>query len=256
MSSNHVLQSSLPMSLFQFGLRRLPSPDSAEQVEARDAAFLPSVSESGLGTTEHSQVCEAVAELSDPSPAKKRRARGSYTNYSPADRAQIGRYAFENGNERARKHYKSKFPNLKESTIRNFKRAYNQKLDFQRKLINPKPVSEIPHKPRGRPPILLELDEKLIKFLCAVRNRGGVVNKHVVRASAKALIDSNPSVASHLKTFSMPRSWVISLYRRMGFTKRAGTTARPAVPQGLYDESRREYLCDIKKKVDQWNIPP
>ena len=42
----------------------------------------------------------------------------------------------------------------------------------------------------------------------------------------------------------------------MGFTKRAGTTARPAVPQGLYDESRREYLCDIIKKVDQWNIPP
>ena len=54
----------------------------------------------------------------------------------------------------------------------------------------------------------------------------------------------------------MPRSWVISLCRRMGFTKRAGTTARPAVPQGLYDESRREYLCDIIKKVDQWNIPP
>ena len=81
------------------------------------------------------------------------------------------------------------------------------------------------------------------------------MNKHVVRASAKALIDSNASVASHLKTFSMPRSWVISLYRRMGFTKRAGTTARPAVPQGLYAESR-EYLCDIRKKVVQWNIPP
>jgi hypothetical protein len=140
---------------------------------------------------------------------------------------------------------------LKESTIRNFKHAYKQKLDFQRKQINPKPVSEIPRKP-----ILLELDEKLIKFLCAARNRGGVVNKHVVGASAKALIDSNPSVASHLKTFSMPCSWVISLYRCMGFTKRAGTTARPAVPQGLYDESRREYLCDIGKKVDQWNIPP
>lgn len=41
----------------------------------------------------------------------------------------------------------------------------------------------------------------------------------------------------------------------MGFTKRAGTTSRPAVPQGLYDESRRECLCNIKKKVDQWSIP-
>ena len=38
--------------------------------------------------------------------------------------------------------------------------------------------------------------------------------------------------------------------------KRAGTTTRPAVPQGLYDESRREYLCDIKKKINQFKIPP
>lgn len=59
------------MSLFQFGIRRLQSLDSAEQVEVSDASYLPSVSESGLGTTEHSQVCEAIAELADPSPAKK-----------------------------------------------------------------------------------------------------------------------------------------------------------------------------------------
>lgn len=115
-----------------------------------------------------------------------------------SDCAQIGRYmyALENGNENARKHYKAKFPNLKENTIRNFKRAYKQKLDLQRKQMIPQPVSEILHKQRGWPPVLLELDEQLIKFLCAVRNRGGVVNKHVVRATAKALIDSKTIAVS------------------------------------------------------------
>jgi len=91
-------------------------------------------------------------------------------------------------------------------------------------------------------------------FLRAVRTKGGVVNIHVVRASAKALIESNPSMVS-LQHFNMPRSWVTSLYRRMGFVKRAGTTTRPPVPQGLYDECRRDYLSDIKRKVDQWKIP-
>ena len=239
------------MSLFQFGIRRVSASNlESERADNCAAGHLPTSIESGLGDTEHSQVCEAVLDLADPSPAKKGRARGKYTHYSPAERAQIGRYALENGNERARKHFIAKFPNLKESTIRNFKLAYKERLKRQQQVV------EIPHKPRGRPPILLELDVKLIRFLRAVRNRGGVVNIHVVRASAKALIDSNPLMASHLQNFNMPRSWVTSVYRRMGYTRRAGTTARPAVPQGLYDESRRDYLCDIQKKINQWEIPP
>ena len=35
---------------------------------------------------------------------------------------------------------------------------------------------------------MLDLDEKLFKFLKAVRIKGGVVNIHVVRATAEALI--------------------------------------------------------------------
>ena len=77
----------------------------------------------------------------------------------------IGKYALENGNERARKHFLSKFPNLPESTIRYFKKAYREELEKKRKKSDPQPVVEIIAKPKGRPPILLDLDEKLIKFL-------------------------------------------------------------------------------------------
>ena len=36
---------------------------------------------------------------------KQRVARGKYTKYSNEDRAKIGKYALENGNEWARKHF-------------------------------------------------------------------------------------------------------------------------------------------------------
>ena len=109
------------MSLFQFGLRRVPQGQDS-RVGNNPVRHMPTVAESGLGSVEYNQVCEAVSELTDPSPAKERRARGKYTHYTPAQRAQIGRYALENGNERARKNFASKFPDLKESTIRNLRR--------------------------------------------------------------------------------------------------------------------------------------
>ena len=78
------------------------------------------------------------------------------------------KYALENGNERARLHIKAHFPNLKESTIRNFKKAYKEQL--KKKAL----VTALPTMPRGRPPLLMELDKKL-RFLNAMRARGGVI---------------------------------------------------------------------------------
>lgn len=54
----------------------------------------------------------------------------------------------------------------------------------------------------------------------------------------------------------MPRSWVVSVYRRLGFVQRAGTTGRPPVPYGLYAESSVMYLQDISEKMKKFSIPP
>ena len=90
---------------------------------------MPSFDKSGLGRIEYDTVSGSTAsDLADPSPAKKKKERGNYTQYSPQQRASIGKYAFQNGNERARMHYLCEFPDLKESTIRNFKKAYQEKL--------------------------------------------------------------------------------------------------------------------------------
>lgn len=84
--------------------------------------------------------------------------------------------------------FKTQFPKLKESTIRNFKKAYRDQLQNRDQV-----VTALPTMPRGRPPILMELDAKLIQFLNAMRAKGGVINSHVVRATADALIKSNHS---------------------------------------------------------------
>ena len=41
----------------------------------------------------------------------------------------------------------------------------------------------------------------------------------------------------------------------MGYTKRASTSSRPPVPQGLYSECRRDYLQDIDSKIKYGILP-
>lgn len=244
------------MSLFQFGFRRTRTVSQTNQSQsgATLATHMPSHEDSGLGRTEYEECISQVSELSDPNPPKKRKLRGTYAVYTPADRARIGKYAVENGNKNARLHFLKDFPSLNESTVRNFKKSYVEKMNQQTRQLNPQPVTEIPIQSRGRPPYMLELDNKLIKFLLAVRNRGGIINIHVVRASAKALIATNPD-QQQLARFNMPRSWVYSLYRRMGLSRRMGTTSRPPVPRGLYEECKKQYLGDILDIKTKYNIP-
>ncbi len=95
----------------------------------------------------------------------------------------IGKYAAQNGNERARKHFSTSFPSLSESIVRNFKRMYCNKLLEESRKHDPDVITSLPVHTRGRPPYMLKLDDKLIRFLKAIRSKGGVFNIHVVRCS-------------------------------------------------------------------------
>ena len=246
------------MSLFSFGFRKTSSETGNEPQATNKPlpTYLPEQVESGLGREEHDLVATAVQDLANPEPEPKRRkTRGKYAKYSDKQRAAIAKYASENGPEKARKQFIAQFPNLNGSTVRYFKTLYEQKMKEEAKKDHPLPVTALPTQPRGRPPLLLELDAKLIKFLQAVRRKGGVVNIHVVRATADALIKCNPAFAQQLSRFGMLRSWVQSLYRRMKFTRRAGTTSRPPVPMGIYEECRSEYLRNVNQKMKLYSIP-
>lgn len=158
---------------------------------------VPTLAEFGLGRVEFdAMLANGIGELADPAPLAPKKS----TVYTPEQRASIGKYALLNGMERARHDFQPRFPNLNESTIQNFKKAYKERLAHERKQGHPQSVTTITAQPWGRPPILLELDGKLFQYLKALRSKGGVVNIHVVRAVTKALIESNPSM-SQLATF-------------------------------------------------------
>ena len=93
------------MSLFRFGFQRATSSSSEGAGPSRGVSLpdhMPAFEESGLGMVEFESATLTVSDLADPTPTKKRRLRGTYTHYSPRDRAKIGQYALENGNEKAR----------------------------------------------------------------------------------------------------------------------------------------------------------
>lgn len=118
------------MSLYRHFNRISPSQNLNKQNEVPVApSHLPSQEESGLGKAEFSAVVASVADISDPGlvasgECSSRKKRGKYEHYSNEQKVKIGKYALENGNERARRHFLSECPNLKESSIRNFKKAY------------------------------------------------------------------------------------------------------------------------------------
>ena len=104
------------MSLFQFGFKRKLSsstglePASSCQASSHQITTMPTLEESGLGQIEYNHVSEKVSNLVDQTstegePSSKKKTRGPYTMYTPEDRAQIGKYALENGNERARRNF-------------------------------------------------------------------------------------------------------------------------------------------------------
>ena len=79
----------------------------------------------------------------------------------------------ENGNSKALKQLKAEVPNLKESTVRSFKQAYERKLKEVRKKRNVEAqVLAIPSDTRGRQPILNEeLAYLTLKLLEKIRSR-------------------------------------------------------------------------------------
>ena len=85
--------------------------------------MLPSPQQSfDLGTLDYEAVVESMTNI------KNTRSRGSYAKFTDVYCFQIGRYAGENGTKKALIHFKNKFPELKESTVRNFKKQHQEEL--------------------------------------------------------------------------------------------------------------------------------
>ena len=76
--------------------------------------------DTGLGSVDFDAVQHATSVL--------RSKRSKYNKYSDEDRYKIGRYGSENGPIAAVRKFKTKYPNLNESTVREMKKRYEELL--------------------------------------------------------------------------------------------------------------------------------
>ena len=149
-----------------------------------------------------------------------KKGRGQYTKYTDSDRFRIGKYASENGSRKAAKHFSKEF-SINESTARSMKEKYENHIKLAAK--EKRDVTPTLQVARQGRPLLLgeELDAKVQSYLKAVRSRGGNVSKEIAHATAEALIQKDPEY-NHIDI--RESHWAQSLFRRMGFKRRAATT--------------------------------
>jgi hypothetical protein len=131
-------------------------------------------------TNANTRVLEAME-----SQLRRKRPRGSYTDYSPELRAKIGKFPAESGNKAAiEKFFKEVGKPVSKSTVRDLKKHYYEA--FKQNWTG-EPVSQLNHGLRGRPLKLGDLDSNVQDYIRNLRLSGGVVNRAIVIATAKGL---------------------------------------------------------------------
>ena len=122
-----------------------------------------------------------VATGSEAGVGTKKGKRGTYEKHSPEEKAKVGNYAVLHGTSAAIRHFKSKHPDLKWSTVNDWKKAVIAKTKRNYQTGQVDPITELESKKRGRPAMLNdELSKDLRLYIEAIRTSGGVVNTAIL----------------------------------------------------------------------------
>ena len=140
-------------------------------------------------TSANVEVRKAIDDGTDGQDGKH--SRSSYTKLSAQAKAELDKYATVNGVAGTLRTYSKRYPSLKESNVRTWRDKYTQGLNRRKqgeakskygKIVIPK----LPDKKTGRPYLLgEELDERVQRYLIALRERGAVINTSIVLACTK-----------------------------------------------------------------------
>ena len=211
-------------------------------VTQRNNVQLPHKEALGVSSTEYENIVHVLENV----PVRRTRS-----TYKEEEKNRIARYANMFTVAQAVYHFKSEFPNIKESTIRPWLKKYRENLREKT------PTHAIVlSKKRGRPLYLSnELDSKLQQFLKNLRKAGGGVNIHVVKGVLMGLIKSDLRAYGSLVDFQVTEGWLKSLYKRMNFTRRTVTTSRPIITRSICEEIRTMFLHKILSACIEHDIP-
>lgn len=178
----------------------------------------------------------------------------TYIKWTDENRYTIGKYASEHGNTSAVRRFRKQFPNIKESTVRDFKKKYERLIqEAKKRNVEPPKMIEKYSSKTGRPLLLGKFDHMVQTYIEGMSNRGAVITWSIANAAAKALIRKYPNIIGDINLESS--YWAQSLFRRMGFCRRRKTCAKIDLPESARKEIEYLFLYEIVSKVEKYTIP-
>lgn len=180
---------------------------------------------------------------------KDHKKRGSYIKLTDEQKAGIAKYALENGNSSAVKHFSKKLDKpIKESSVRTWISKYNLEYERKRKVGETDlSVTSLSSAKRGRP--LLLGDE-------ALRDEGAVITTPVTMAIASAIVETKNRklLQKYGGSIEITSNWAKSLLYRMQFVKRRGGSTKK-ISVSNFDEIKEQFLFDVVATVTMEEIP-
>ena len=159
------------------------------------------------------------------------RSRSEYIKLSLEIKAEIGKYASENGVAKAVRHYEDL--NVKDSSVRDWRDAYLKEVRIQRKTVKPGEeivVTKLPSKKRGRPVLIGEkFDKQLQEKLVEMRRRGMPIGTSAVIGIGLGILKKHRSKSDC--SIKLNKEWARSVLRRMGFTKQRACSKAKVTPE-------------------------
>ena len=180
--------------------------------------------------------------------------RGAYEKITPENKAKIAKYAAENGIAAAIRHFNKQqaFSNLKESTVRGWKKAYCEDLSRRNEA-----EERMLKKNVGRPLLLgKDVEESARKVILCIRASGGVINNSIVIGIITGIVRNINSnlLAENGGPIHVDKAVARRLLMRMQYVKRRGTTKAKVMPSEFLS-LQTIFLDDIRTVVTFEQIP-
>ena len=213
---------------------------------------------SSLSTNEFERADDNVSHVLCPGDGEsaKLTPRAHYNDYTAKERAEIGKYAVENGPTKAVRCFLERLGRkVPESSARRFKSKYLQKVKAMARDRNNGDtsvnvalvVNSLPTKPRGRPLLLgQDLDKAVQEYVSAVRTVGGVINTTIVMAATEGIVSAHDvaKLSLHGGHIHITKTWAQSVLNRMGYVKRKCSNGGK-VSVTRFEEMKETFLADV-----------
>ena len=151
----------------------------------------------------------------------------------------MGKYASETGTSAAVRKFRPDFPKINESTIREFKKKYDEELKLAKQQ-NREVRTELSTEKQGFPLLLLlllgtKIDNLVQRYTRAASNRGAVFTRSIAESAAKALMIRYPNEVGKINLNDS--EYGKSVLQRMNYTRQKGTTSKVAMPDDIRKEN-------------------